>query len=60
MLEQLSGEHLLKGYKNSRIAYEVMNKRPRTLTHALNEVTLMEHNFRVKTGWDDERRDKAK
>ena len=57
MCEQLAAENFLKGYKNGKIAYEVMNRCPRTLNEALSYVTTAEQNFKATFGWDLEKRE---
>ena len=38
----------LKGYKNTKIAYDVLNKKPTTLNEAFEMVTFQEHNFKAQ------------
>ncbi|KAK3098956.1 hypothetical protein FSP39_024662 [Pinctada imbricata] len=60
--DQLAAEAFLKGYKNSKIAYDVLNKKPTTLNEAIELVTFQEHNFKATVGRDQEmqRRDKTR
>ena len=50
MQDQLAAEAFLKGYKNTKIAYDVLNKKPTTLNEALEMVTFQEHNFKATIG----------
>lgn len=52
MQDQLAAEAFLRGYRNSRIAFDVLNKAPRTLIAAIEMVTCQEHNYRASVGRD--------
>ncbi|XP_069137250.1 uncharacterized protein [Argopecten irradians] len=52
--DQLAAETFLKGYKNIRVAYNVMNQKSLTLNAASELVTAQEHNFRATSGRDKE------
>ena len=62
MQDQLAAEAFLKGYKNTKIAYDVLNKKPTTLNEALEMVTFQEHNFKATIGRPQEllKRDNAR
>lgn len=50
MQNQLAAEAFLRGYRNSRIAFDVLNKAPKTLNAAVEMVTCREHNYRATVG----------
>lgn len=52
MQDQLAAEAFLRGFRNSRIAFDVLNKAPKTLNAALEMVTCQEHNYRVTVSRD--------
>ena len=53
MKDQLAAEAFLKGYRNPKIAYEVLNKNPTTLSEALDLVTFLEHNYKATLGREE-------
>ncbi|XP_049326794.1 uncharacterized protein LOC125786977 [Astyanax mexicanus] len=58
--DQLAADAFLRGLCNQRIAYEVMNKDPPTLTEAQKLVEAHEHNFKATIGRDGELRGKVR
>ena len=62
MQDQLAAEAFLRGYRNSRIAYDVLNRAPRTLNDALELVTSQEHNYKATIGrdYDQQKRERAR
>ncbi|KAK6172537.1 hypothetical protein SNE40_016172 [Patella caerulea] len=50
--DELAAEAFLKGYRNPRVAYEALNRNPRTIAEALDIVTQLEHNYRATLGRD--------
>ena len=54
MQDQLAAESFLRGYRNSRIAYDVLNRNPKTLNEAIELVTYQEHNYRATVGRDND------
>ncbi|KAL7883159.1 hypothetical protein SRHO_G00008170 [Serrasalmus rhombeus] len=50
--EQIAADAFLKGLRNQKIAYEVMNRDPTTLDEAQRLVATYEHNFRATLGRD--------
>lgn len=52
MQDQLAAEAFLRCYRNSMIAFDVLNKAPKTLNAAIEMVTCKEHNYRVTVGQD--------
>ena len=62
MQDQLAAEAFLRGYRNSRIAYDVLNRAPRTLNDALELVTSQEHNYKATLGrdYDQQKRERAR
>jgi len=52
MQDELAAEAFLKGLHDSRIAYQAMNKSPKTLSVAIEEVIRLEHNFKATIGRD--------
>ena len=47
MLDEIAAEAFLKGFKNTKLAYEAINKRPSSLNEALEVVTFLEHNYKA-------------
>ena len=62
MQDQLAAEAFLRGYRNSRIAYDVLNRAPRTRNDALELVTSQEHNYKATLGrdYDQQKRERAR
>ena len=62
MQDQLAAEAFLRGYRNSRIAYVVFNRAPRTLNDAIELVTSQEHNYKATIGrdYDQQKRERAR
>ena len=54
--EELAAEAFLKGYRNSRVGYEALNKAPKTISEALDIVVQLQHNFKATVGRDAEMR----
>ncbi|XP_061191756.1 uncharacterized protein LOC133199998 [Saccostrea echinata] len=54
MQDQLAAESFLRGYRNTRIAYDVLNRNPKTLNEAIELVTYQEHNYRATVGRDND------
>lgn len=52
MQDQLAAKAFLRVYRNSRIAFDVLNKAPKTLNAAKEMVTCQEHNYRATVGRD--------
>lgn len=52
MQDQLAAKAFLRVYRNSRIAFDVLNKAPKTLNAAIEMVTCQEHNYRATVGRD--------
>ncbi|MES9879517.1 MAG: retroviral-like aspartic protease family protein, partial [Sedimenticola sp.] len=52
MLEELAAEAFLRGFRNSKHAYEAMNRNPTTLNEALEIVTALEHNYKATMARD--------
>lgn len=52
MQDQLAAEAFLRGYRNSRIAFDVLNKAPKTMNAAIEMVTCQKHNYRATVGRD--------
>ena len=46
MQDQLGAEAFMRGYRNSRIASDVLNRAPRTVNEAVELVTSKEHNYK--------------
>ena len=50
-----------RGYRNLTIAYDVLNRIPRTLNDALELVTSQEHNYKAKgRDYDQQNRERAR
>ncbi|KAK3097999.1 hypothetical protein FSP39_015198 [Pinctada imbricata] len=54
--EELAAEAFLKGYRNSRVGYEALNKAPKTVSEALDIVVQLQHNYKATVGRDTEMR----
>ncbi|XP_060758004.1 uncharacterized protein LOC132868818 [Neoarius graeffei] len=52
--DQLATDAFLKGLRNQKVAYEVMNRDPSSLAEAQKSVEAHEHNFKVTVGRDTE------
>lgn len=52
MQDQLAEEAFFRCYRNSRIAFDVLNKAPKTLNTAIEMVTCQERNYRATVGRD--------
>lgn len=52
MQDQLAAEAFLRYYRNYRIAFDVLNKAPKTRNAAIEMVTCQEHNYRTTVGRD--------
>ncbi|CAG2253447.1 unnamed protein product [Mytilus edulis] len=50
--EELAAEHFLKGHKNPKIAYEALNRQPKTVSSALDIVVQLQHNYHATMGRD--------
>ncbi|VDH95933.1 Hypothetical predicted protein [Mytilus galloprovincialis] len=50
--EELAAEHCLKGHKNPKIAYEALNRQPKTVSSALDIVVQIQHNYHATLGRD--------
>ncbi|VDI31122.1 Hypothetical predicted protein [Mytilus galloprovincialis] len=50
--EELAAEHFLKGHKNLKIAYEALNRQPKTVSSALDIVVQLQHNYHATLGRD--------
>ncbi|VDH98141.1 Hypothetical predicted protein [Mytilus galloprovincialis] len=44
--EELAAEHFLKGHKNTKIAYEALNRQPKTVSSALDIVVQLQNMLR--------------
>ncbi len=55
MQEELAAEAFLRGIKNPKLAFEAMNRNPKTIVAAIEEVVRLEHNFKATIGRDQER-----
>ena len=62
MKDQLAAKSFLRGYRNSRIVYDVLNRAPRTRNDALELVTSQEHNYKATLGrdYDQQKRERAR
>ena len=62
MKDLLAAEAFLSGYRKSRVAYDVLNRAPRTLNDALELVTSQEHNYKATLGrdYDQQKRKRAR
>ena len=54
--EELAAEAFLKGYRNSRVGYEALNKAPKTISEALDIVVQLQHNYKATVGRETEMR----
>lgn len=54
--DQLATDAFLKGLRNQKVAYEVMNSDPHSLAEAQKQVAAHEHNFRATLGRETEMR----
>ena len=54
--EELAAEAFLKGYRNSRVGYEALNKAPKTISEALDIVVQVQHNYKATVGRETEMR----
>lgn len=52
MQDQLAADAFLRDYRNYRIAFDVLNKAPKTLNAAIEMVTCQEHIYRTTVGRD--------
>lgn len=50
--DQLATDFLLKGLRNQKVAYEIMNKDPLSLVEAQRLAKAPEHNYRATMGRD--------
>jgi hypothetical protein len=48
--DEYAAEAFLKGYKNGRISYDVLNTAPKTLAEALRKVRAAENNYKTVRG----------
>lgn len=48
--EELAAEAFLRGYRNSKVAYQAMNRDPKTLAEAQQLVEVYEHNYKTTVG----------
>jgi len=58
--DQLATDAFLKGLKNQKVAYEVMNRDPCSLAEAQQRVEAHEHNFRATVGREAETKNRAR
>lgn len=58
--DQLATDAFLKGLKNRKVAYEVMNRDPCSLAMAQQRVEAHEHNFRATVGRETEIKNRAR
>lgn len=57
--DQLATDFFLKGLRNQKVAYEVMNKDPYSLVEAQRLVEAHEHNYRATVGRDIDAKSRA-
>ncbi len=58
--DQLATDFFLKGVRNQKVAYEVMNKDPQSLVEAQRLVEAHEHNYRATLGRDIDVKSRAR
>lgn len=58
--DQLATDFFLKGLRNQKVAYEVMNKDPHSLVEAQRLVEAHEHNYRATLGRDIDVKSRAR
>ncbi|KAM3596786.1 uncharacterized protein V6R79_020929 [Siganus canaliculatus] len=58
--DQLATDAFLKGLRNQKVAYEVMNRDPCSLAEAQQRVEAHEHNFRATVGHETETKSRAR
>ncbi|KAK7918651.1 hypothetical protein WMY93_009935 [Mugilogobius chulae] len=58
--DQLATDAFLKGLRNQKVAYEVMNRDPCSLVEAQKFVEAHEHNFKATVGRDTELKNRAR
>ncbi|XP_057691272.1 uncharacterized protein LOC130915330 [Corythoichthys intestinalis] len=58
--DQLATDVFLKGLRNQKVAYEVMNRDPGSLVEAQKFVEAHEHNFKATVGRDPEIKNRAR
>ncbi|XP_038145914.1 uncharacterized protein LOC119786541 [Cyprinodon tularosa] len=58
--DQLATDAFLKGLRNQKVAYEVMNRDPSSLVEAQKLVEAHEHNFKATVGCDTEIKNRAR
>ena len=58
--DQLATDVFLKGLRNQKVAYEVMNRDPGSLIEAQKFVEAHEHNFKATVGRDTELKNRAR
>ena len=59
MADQLAAEHFLRGYKSKQIAYDVINRSPKSINEALSQINAIEHNYKAIMGKEVERKDRS-
>ncbi|CAC5383975.1 unnamed protein product [Mytilus coruscus] len=50
--EELAAEHFLIGHTNLKLAYEALNRQPKTVSSALDIVVQLQHNYHATLGRD--------
>ncbi|KAI7809323.1 hypothetical protein IRJ41_005269 [Triplophysa rosa] len=58
--DQIAADAFLKGLRNQKVAYEVMNRDPVMLDEALRLVSSYEHNFKATLGRDFDQRGRTR
>lgn len=58
--EQIAADAFLKGLRNQKVAYEVMNRDPVSLDEAQRLVSSYEHNFKATLGRDFDQRGRTR
>lgn len=58
--EQIAADAFLKGLRNQKVAYEVMNRDPLSLDEAQRLVSSYEHNFKATLGRDFDQRGRTR